>query len=264
MPFPDSPRVIYNKNPLTEVICQLTFPAILRIDKESPSEYQEKLREDYPFFVEQQGANLKLNFPKEFAEVIGNALPIRSGRAIYQFLSSDKKWKITLTRESFAISTVSYKSWEEFKQHFEKPLSVFIEEYKPAFFSRIGLRYVDIINKSKLNLRDVSWSELLKPSIAGELSDSNIAERITHCVNQLTISLDDEGGVILLNHGLFDDNSNESEKFAYLIDSDFSTEQKTEVQNAIERLDYFNKYSGRLFRWCITEKLHDALEPQSL
>jgi len=264
MPFPDSPRVIYNKNPLTEVVCQLTFPAILRIDSESPSKYQEKLREEYPFFNEQQGANLKLNFPKELAQAVGNSLSLRSGRAVYQFISLDKNWKITLTRESLAISTFAYKRWEEFKQHFEKPLSAFIEEYKPAFFSRVGLRYIDLINKSELGLQDVPWRELLKSPIAGELSDLDIAERITNCANQLTISLDDEGSIILLNHGLIGNDSNQTENFSYLIDSDFSTEQKTEVKDVIERIDYFNKQSGKLFRWCITERLHEALEPQPL
>ena len=36
-PFPDTPRVVYNKNPLFEVLCQLRFPHILRIETEIPA-----------------------------------------------------------------------------------------------------------------------------------------------------------------------------------------------------------------------------------
>lgn len=262
MPFPDSPRVIYEKNPLVEVICQLSFPAILKIDAEIPSHYQEKLRNEYPIFNEQQGASLKLDFPQELAQVFGNSLPVRSGRAIYSFISADQMWKINLTRDSLSISTRRYREWKDFKSHFEKPLNNFIEIYKPAFFSRIGLRYVDLINKSFLNLQDENWGSLLKPTIAGELADESIASHITQCVNQLTIKLDENGGIILLNHGLVN-SSNKNDEHSYLIDSDFSTEQQTEANDVISKLDYFNRYSGRLFRWCITQRLHDALLPQS-
>ena len=48
MPFPEATRVIYHKNPLTDVICQLRFPPILKIDSEIPSLFQDTIREQYP------------------------------------------------------------------------------------------------------------------------------------------------------------------------------------------------------------------------
>lgn len=258
MPFPDSPRIIYNKNPLTEVICQLSFPAILLIDSEVPALFQGKIQEEYPIYQEAQGANLKLNFPQELAQVVGNTLSLKSGRATYQFISADKKWRVTLTRESFSVSTIEYKRWEDFKRHLEIAFAAFVEVYKPPFFTRVGLRYQDLIQRSKLGLENVGWSELLSPPIAGEFSAPEIVDRIVHRVNQLTISLDDES-MVLLNHGMV---SNENPEDLYIIDSDFLTEQKTEVQNVTEKLNYFNKFSGRLFRWCISDRLHNALEPQ--
>lgn len=51
--FPETPRVIYAKNPLFEVICQLRFPAILKIDSEIPAGFQEKLRASFPLFREE-------------------------------------------------------------------------------------------------------------------------------------------------------------------------------------------------------------------
>lgn len=254
MPFPDSPRVIYNKNPLTEVICQLSFPAILRIDSEIPATFQSKIQHEYPIFNETHGANIKIGFPPELAQVGGN-------RATYLFNSADGKWKVTLTREFMAVSTTEYKKWEDFKKHLFIAFEAFLEIYNPPFFTRIGLRYQDLIQRSKLGLNKISWGELLNSPIAGELTATEIVDRITHCVNQLTIKLDDDGGLILLNHGLANNTEKES---VYIIDSDILTEQKTEVQNVIGKLDYFNTFSGRLFRWCISERLHESLEPQSV
>ena len=48
MAFPEVERVIYERNPLDEVICQLRFPAILKID-EPPIAFQEQIRTRYPF-----------------------------------------------------------------------------------------------------------------------------------------------------------------------------------------------------------------------
>ncbi len=53
MPFPEVQRVIYRKNPLEQVICQFRFPAILRIDTETPADFQERIRNDFPQFAEQ-------------------------------------------------------------------------------------------------------------------------------------------------------------------------------------------------------------------
>ena len=43
MPFKDTERVIYNKNPLIEVVCQLRFPRILTISETQPTSFQEKV-----------------------------------------------------------------------------------------------------------------------------------------------------------------------------------------------------------------------------
>jgi len=46
--FPESERVIYEKAPLVQVICQLRFPQILRIESQLPVEFQERIRDAFP------------------------------------------------------------------------------------------------------------------------------------------------------------------------------------------------------------------------
>lgn len=50
MPFPPTPRVRYELNPIQEVICQLRYPPILRIGAEAPAAFQEVIRKDYPLY----------------------------------------------------------------------------------------------------------------------------------------------------------------------------------------------------------------------
>ena len=44
--FSDAPRCRYGKPQLLEVVCQLRFPAILKIENQSPYEFQELIRKD--------------------------------------------------------------------------------------------------------------------------------------------------------------------------------------------------------------------------
>jgi uncharacterized protein (TIGR04255 family) len=46
-----------------------------------------------------------------------------------------------------------------------------------------------------------------------------------------------------------------------LIDADFFSEGRTNLDDVLARLRTYNKHAGRLFRWCITDELHEALGP---
>lgn len=239
----------------------MAFPAVLRVDSEPPFKFQEALRIEYPIYKEEQTTNLRFNFPPD-ANPPSNPFLLR-GRNVYKFSSEDLVWTITLTRDFIAISTTAYARWENFKEHFENPLKFFVDEYNPPFYTRVGLRYIDLIDRANLGLQGVSWRELLKPHIAGELSSVEVGDRVLSCANQAIISLDDESR-ILLNHGLVNNNGNNPDNFSYLIDCDFSTDKKTEINNVNDRIDHFNQHAGRLFRWCIADRLHDALVPHPI
>jgi uncharacterized protein (TIGR04255 family) len=116
MIFPKTQRNIYSNNPLDEVICQLRFPPLLRIEKEIPFEFQEMIRSMFPEYIEGEeiqipipGQNIE-NVPSELLELARNTIKRRN----YAFLSEDRKWRINLTREFISISTVNYSRWEEF------------------------------------------------------------------------------------------------------------------------------------------------------
>ncbi|HQU44113.1 MAG TPA: TIGR04255 family protein, partial [Pirellulales bacterium] len=76
MPLPEFPRVIYGKNPLEVVICQLRFPPILRIGAELPAEFQERIRKDYPEFRDRSAA---LGMPAQFAQSLPIELSVSVG-----------------------------------------------------------------------------------------------------------------------------------------------------------------------------------------
>jgi len=261
MPFREVRRVIYKKNPLDRVICQLRFPPILKIDTEIPSEFQDKIRKDFPNFLEKPGIEVEIpqNIKGKIPIEVLNQFFHRFANKNYEFSSEDGQWQVNLTRTFLAFASKKYERWEDFKSKLINSLMALIDVYNPSFFSRIGLRYIDVINRKVLGLGDVEWDELLQPYILGLLSSPDIKERIQNFESKYEINLlDDVSKVRLITRFVIP--SNTSEK-CFMIDSDFNRSDKTNIDEALNKLDYFNKRASRLIQWCITDQLHQAMEP---
>ena len=130
MAFPESPRVIYRRNPLAEVICQVRFPPILRIHSEPPAGFQDRIRNQYPLYKESAGQAFALspNIPAEAARVIQSVAPFR-GREKHEFSSADEVWSTTLGRDFLALRTVAYPRWEDFRQRLTLLFDALAAEY---------------------------------------------------------------------------------------------------------------------------------------
>ncbi|HYN87627.1 MAG TPA: TIGR04255 family protein [Ardenticatenaceae bacterium] len=262
MPFPPSNRVRYEHNTLRQVICQIRFPAILRIESGLPIGFQERIRQEYPIFQEKLEGQADL--PPEVVKLLPQALAeaaFHRTRAAYEFLSADEVWTLTLTREFLALTTSEYRLWRNFREHFGGPLEALKEEYAPAFFTRIGLRYHNVIRRSELGLEDARWSDLIQPALAGPLADPNVQDSINDIQQVVIINLSGNAGQVRIQHGVARD---EDEEDCYVIDSDFFTNQRTGVNHALEVLDEFNRRGARLFRWAVSPKLHEAMGAEPL
>ncbi len=262
MPFPKTERVIYRKNPLKLVLCQLRFPAILRIGKEAPADFQEKLRHDFPLF-QNDTANL---LPENLAQIIPremlDLLPARSSSR-FQFMSKDEKWIISLTREFVAVETSKYTCWEEFRGNLELVLRVLVEVYAPAFLTRIGLRYQNAIDRRALGLEDVAWRDLLADFVLGPLAVNETMNKATEHHGNALIRLDNEEDFVRMQHGLVMDKAVDSPHIMYLLDYDFHSGKEMKTEDVISKLNEYNTLNRRLFRWCIQDRLHSAMGPES-
>jgi uncharacterized protein (TIGR04255 family) len=260
MNFPEFERVIYKHNPLVEVVCQLRFPPILKIAHQEPVEFQDEIRSQYPLFE-----SVQPQIPSDFLNIAQQlGLPL-NGDVAHSFKSADQKWHLSITKDFISLGTSSYERYEQFKQRFEEAIQIFNRIYQPSFYTRVGLRYRDLIIRSKLAIEDKQWSELIAQHIASELYHPEFYSSIQTVTKHLVLNT--ENGQINLHHGLVnvgDPQGNNTES-AYLFDADFYTEQKIEGERDVWNvLNQFNQSARKLFRWSITETLHDAMQPQSV
>ena len=256
MLFPKSPRVVFGRNPLKEVVCQLRFPSILRIASESPVDFQEAIRERYPRYNCQQPA-----VPPEFSQALERfGLGNGGQHSTHRFSSADESSGVSLTWEFVAVWTRHYRRWEDFRSEIVRAQEALEDVYSPSLYDRIGLRYRDVIDRSEIALADVPWDELISAPLVGLLGEPTLARHVNDCESQLTLALEQPPeSLVRIRHGLLggsDDPPN-----AYVIDADFHTTTSLEGHHVINTLNDFNYLAGNFFRWAISSRLREALDP---
>jgi len=253
--------VLYERNPLAEVICQLQFPTVLQIATELPSDFQQRIRDAYPVFRQEAGTPA---IPAEMSQLLAN-LPVnlQSG-PIYSFDSEAGTRTVTLTRDALAITERAYTSWEDLRAEVATVRNALEEIYVPSFYTRIGLRYQNIFYPDTLELQGVTWGELLHPAIAGMLG---VTEDISNAVEGVggaaEIAIKDvPEAAVRIQYGLVQQPPDRPAPFA--LDADFYTSQRSPLDRVPDTLETFNHLAGNLFRWAIKERLRDALRPTPL
>jgi uncharacterized protein (TIGR04255 family) len=265
MRFPASQRFTYEKNPLVEVICQLRFPRILKIDNEDPYNFQEAIRSEYPQLYSKREIPISTLLADASPEALGAGAGLIESSKSHEFLDAKNEWKLVLASNFLSLSTLKYTTWEDFRKRLSAALDVLIRLYSPPHLSRIGLRYQDLIVKSEMGLSEAKWQELIQPSILGVLAiadvpDSDISEMdLTESSSSFGCTLDILNAKINVRSGL-GLRAGSSEP-GFLIDSDCYTDSPVEVSNVLPTLNQFNAESRNFFNWAIKPKLHAALSP---
>ena len=264
MPFPEARRVIYGRNPLDRVICQLRFPPILRIDVEIPANFQERIRADFPKFVEKTEFRIDLPILHEGdtpTEMLSQVVPM-PGNKNYEFASEDDTWRVNLTRSFIALTATRYQRWEEFRETLRGPVDALFDIYSPTHIARVGLRYIDLIRRSVLGLDAVPWGDLMNPHLVGLLGSPDVGRYVQSLETAHEIRLSDgESSVRLITRLVELPETGES---CFVIDSDFYNASRLDTTEVQEKLDYFNQRGSRLIQWCIADRLHEAMEPLAL
>lgn len=253
-------RVIYQKNPLIEVILQIKFPTILAINAKEPVDFQDAIRQEYPIY------QLALESEQEISIPIGGDFLIPSivqkqQNKNHSFISEDGQYKINLASGFLSLSTLKYTRWEDFLKHFETPFKKFIEIYSPPFFERIGLRYIDSFSRTQLNLNDKSWKDLIQPTWLGAISFLQEDNVITSGVDAEYL-LDDKISRARIHAGLGNVNNNPEQVF--IIDSDFMHINNIKTIDFSNIVDYLHGNAGKFIRSAITDVLHNAMLPGDL
>lgn len=250
-------RVQYKNSPLLEVIFQLQFPTILSINSNEPAEFQEAIRERYPFYEE------NIEQQNEVTVVPGgNSAQVKQTQTKnHTFISVDKTYKVNLTSSFIAISTVRYTRWEDFVEHINYVIPKFERKYSPAFYTRVGLRYIDAITRGNLGLTGKKWSELIKPHILGIITPG-IEENVQTFLSTAEYKNPDEKSFTRVRIELV--HVNENKELSLLLDSDYFTTEITQQDSVLSVAETLHTNSSTFIESAIMPDLRNAMEPTEI
>lgn len=260
--FSDAPRCLYESNQLADVICQLRFPEILSITANLPAQFQDAIRESYPVY----SSKMEAGAPKLTGKPGSFTLENQPSTVNYQFASPDGAWRINLTSRFISLSCSKYVCWEDFAKRLDKPLAAFIQIYKPAYFERVGLRYLNFFSRQALALDGTPFSELFQPQYLGILADDEIRE-----ANTTRASVDAEfairGGCRAKIHagpGLTKRNGQPDKEIKFVFDQDLYMSGNVPVNYSAGALETLHSQAYSIFRGAITDTLHEAMDPAQI
>lgn len=258
--FSHEPRCRYENNQLGEVICQLRFPEILTIETNLPADFQEAIRQEFPLY-----SCRKDTPPPKLMGQPGNLQLQRQNQINnHQFGSEDGVWRVNLTSGFISLACSRYTCWEDFAQKLDKPLAAFIKLYKPAFFDRVGLRYLNFFSRSALGLTDTPWRDLFQSQYLGLLADEEVPEHAA-ARNTVDAEIPLPGACRIKLHtgpGLVKRGGEEDKEVRFIFDQDLFMVGKVPVNVSAGALETLHRHADSIFRGAITDTLHDAMEPE--
>ncbi len=252
-------RLEFIQNPLVDVILRLDFAPILDVDtQEILAKFQRGIKQWFPYYEK------KTEYLHRIDSLAIGSKPIEF--LAHDFISKDRSQIISISQTAFVINFKQYKSFKQFEDIFKNNWKLFKNAFStPSMITRLGLRYVNLIEKEKFMNKDETWSDLINPELVPELK--NYMQIKNHCYIK---SLNKDIGLCLQN-----DNVNlrlailkaaEEEKDAFLIDIDSFLEDKTNgiIEEEInERITNFNIKTRNIFRPLITPRLFKKLSSTS-
>jgi uncharacterized protein (TIGR04255 family) len=234
--------------PLVRVIAQVTFPEIASVVKrEFVGGFQESIRADYPILREEQGLTLVVG-PEGVTQQVGDR--------IWRFHSADGIWRTTLAPTFVALETDGYISRDDFFARFEKLVEATQDAINPAFWERLGVRYVDRLEDAE-DLEQLQ--QLIKAEVLG-LAAIQTGEGPLHTfIGQAQFSLDNDVQLlaktgILPAKALLEPSIPPAETRSWTLDLDMSVTGQFEFDAAELHARGRELAAGvyRFFRWAVT------------
>jgi len=231
------PRVRFERNTIRQAFCELRFPTLPDLTNEAPRSFVMSIRRTFPQY--EHGVGLKIGVTDKGMEQIS--------QATHRFFSTDRARTTWLRASSFGVETRAYVDFEEFLSLVTQVMSGAQPCLDTDFFTRVGLRYINVLPAEHGDIDGWVNDVLLGPMKAGPMSG---AERWSSEIRGST-----DKGTYTFRYGLL---GIEGEGQRYVLDADFAAES-VEWSQALSYLRHFNELNYYLYSWSIGPRTREYL-----
>lgn len=251
--FPVVEDVHMANAPVHEVICQVRFPTILRIAQEEPAEFQEHIRARFPMLEVERRVLIETEKVKP------------GGKAefpppIFRFHSQGKTRTASLAPNFFALSVKDYTHWADFASGIKYITDAVQEVYGIPYATRIGLRYINIIDRRFSGCREFDdVLSLLRDELTVMLR-TDVIQAPTLALHRIQTSAN--GDQFTFHYGLVHEETTSEPQF--LLDFDHYAEGELGLDDLLARCERYHQHIYHAFRWCIADDELAIFQPESM
>lgn len=245
--LPERRHEVFRRNPLAATVVELRFNPILKVP-DRVADFQDRIRETFPYFRENR---------KRAVSLEGAGTVEISEERQFQFRQSELDTTVTLATTSLALERKVHTHHMDLFRDFAVSVKALTEIYKPIQPTRLGLRYVNFVDREQiaagLGIGDLAWDELISEDflkIPGNLADVEGAVFL----NEITSSL--EPGAMTVRYGL----TGRDDREVFRIDVDRYLQERFDPADILGLLERFSRDVYSLFIHAVNTRLYDWME----
>lgn len=231
----------YKRNFLRQVVCELRFPTLMELgEPRPPTSLVAALRKEYPH----------LELANEVTLAVGGGVP--GSNNAHVFRSTKLNWTVSIKQSALSIDTTTYSNYAHMKERVLRVVEAASKIIDTDFFTRIGLRYINVIDSGTNPAND--W---VNPDLVAPLS-SGYFNGVQEYAGKIQLTAPDGG--CLLQHGirLKQPHLGEVVSPEYLLDID-AFRNEVAVSDSGTVLDALHAQAFDLFDWTLGPKAREYL-----
>jgi uncharacterized protein (TIGR04255 family) len=235
----------FPRNFIRQAVCELRFPTLMSLGGTKPPEK----------FV----AALRKRFP--IAETI-NEFTVGAGQGsvtshAHQFKSTKLVWTASLKQSAVVLEGTRYTTYADFRERAQEVLDAALLVIDSDFFTRVGLRYINVVPTDEAPMTEWINPALVQPLIGHGFTG------ISEFAGKLAMSAEDGG--CLLQHGInieADEPGPTQRPPDYVIDIDTYRVDIPAV-DVMSILDANHRQAFSLFSWALGSRAKALLQVDS-
>lgn len=235
----------YPRNFITQVIAQVNFQPILKLKNETPDDFQETIREQFPRIERKESIDIELLIKP------GGGLPsLPEKLSTWEFINKEQTDKISLNYKVINFSSKEYKSHDLFFSKVELMYNNFYKIYRPGLINRMGLRFT---NEIKLKGNPLDWDGYINNNLYCSIKAFPDLP-ISRVMSQLHINYGDHK--IIFQFGIYNSEyPNPISQREFILDYDCSNNEECEPEGVLTKLELFYEDIKSLFKLSRGDKL---------
>ena len=215
----------YDKNFIRLAVCELRFPTLLELETTAPRIFTRALRSEFPTYEKRTA----LSATQENTIV---------GATQHTYLSKKSRWTVSVRSTALSLETSRYDSFEDFKKRLAFVLNAAKEMIDSDFFTRVGLRYQNVLPYKRDDISSWVNRDLVAPLAAGTFGDVDEHWQRVRGVTQ-------EGYSYIFQHGVSVGPTPE-----YVLDIDFFVED-LQFSDTLQTVEGLHRCAFAMFCWSL-------------